>query len=398
MSEKEKPALDEKVEGLKLKKKPGRPKKLIAKEETTKLDFSKKEDKEDIKKEEDAIQIGETTEVPVGEQSGDSKEVDQDVRVESSEDDNKEEKKEDLKSPLLEVDELDKKEFKETKKDLIKEDNELPENVGKLVSFMKETGGSLEDYVRLNADYSNISEDALLKEYYKNTKPHLDEEEINFILEDSFYFDDEVEDERAVKKKQLARKEEIAKAKSFLQEVKDKYYDEIKLRKSNENPEMSKAVDFFNRYNKEQETNKLKAEDFRKRTNDHFNKDEFKGFDFDLGDKKFKYGVANVEGLGSEQGDLNNFLRKFLDEKGQISNLKDYHKALYAATNADTIAKHFYDQGVADGTKNLIAKSKNIDTSPRPTGGSDVFINGLKVKAISGVDSSKLKIKRKLNN
>ena len=393
MSEKEKPVVDEKVEGLKVKKKPGRPRKLTAKEETTKVDISKKEEKEEIKKEkEDAIQIGETKEVPVGESPRDSKKVDEQVRVESDKDDVE---KEEIKSPISKVDKIDYKE-----KEVIKTEpkQELPENVNKLVSFMKETGGNLEDYVRLNTDYSNASEEALLKEYYKNTKPHLNEEEINFVLEDSFYFDDEVEDERTIKKKQLARKEEIAKAKSFLQEVKDKYYDEIKLRKSNENPEMSKAVDFFNRYNKEQETNKLKAEDFRKRTNDHFNKDEFKGFDFDLGDKKFKYGVANVEGLGSEQGDLNNFLRKFLDEKGQISNLKDYHKALYAATNADTIAKHFYDQGVADGTKNLIAKSKNIDTSPRPTGGSDVFINGLKVKAISGVDSSKLKIKRKLNN
>jgi len=393
MKEKETPVVDEKVEGLKVKKKPGRPRKLIAKEDTTKLDLSKKEQKEDIKKEEeDAIQIGETKEVPVGESPKDSEKVDEQVRVESDKDDIK---KEEINSPISEVDKTDYKE-----KEVIKPEpkQELPENVNKLVSFMKETGGSLEDYVRLNADYSNVSDEVLLKEYYKNTKPHLDEEEINFVLEDNFYFDDEVEDERTIKKKQLARKEEIAKAKSFLQEVKDKYYDEIKLKKRNENPEMSKAVEFFNRYNKEQELNKEKAENFRKRTTDHFNKEEFKGFDFDLGDKRFKYGVSNVENLGSEQGDLNNFLRKFLDEKGQISNLKDYHKALYAASNVDTIAKHFYDQGVADGTKDLIAKSKNIDKSPRPTGGNDVFINGLKVKAISGVDSSKLKIKRKLNN
>ena len=399
MSKKEEPIVDEKVEGLKVKKKPGRPRKLNKQEETTKIDLTKKEEpkKEEPKKEENAIPESSTEKSVLREERPEVglQEVGSGV-PESNKDDNKQEEKKE-ETPIISEIVEEKTEKVETKQPepVV---NQLPENVNKLVSFMKETGGSLEDYVRLNADYSSISEDALLKEYYKKTKPHLDDEEINFVLEDNFYFDDEVEDERTVKKKQLARKEEIAKAKSFLQEVKDKYYDEIKLKKRNENPEMSKAVDFFNRYNKEQEVNKLKAEDFRKRTSDHFSEEKFKGFDFDLGDKKFKYGVNNAEGLGSEQGDLNNFLRKFLDEKGQISNLKDYHKALYTASNADTIAKHFYDQGVADGTKNLIAKSKNIDNSPRPSGGGDVFINGFKVKAISGVDSSKLKIKRKLNN
>ena len=392
MKEKEKPIVDDKVEGLKVKKKPGRPRKLVSQNETTKIDLSKKEE---TKKEQDAVQERKTEEISMGETSGDSEKMDKEIRVESNKDDNKQEEKEEIKSPISEIDKIETNKKEEIKEEPVKD--ELPENVNKLVSFMKETGGTLEEYVRLNADYSKVNDEVLLKEYYKKTKPHLDEEEINFVLEDNFYFDDEVEDERTIKKKQLARKEEIAKAKSFLEETKAKYYDEIKLKKRNENPEMTKAMDFFNRYNKEQEFNQQKAQDFRERTKNHFKSEDFKGFDFELGDKRFKYGVKDAESLGKEQGDLNNFLRKFLDEKGQISNLKDYHKALYAATNVDTIAKHFYDQGKADGTKELIAKSKNIDKSPRPEGGGDVFINGLKVKAISGVDSSKLKIKRKFN-
>jgi hypothetical protein len=196
-------------------------------------------------------------------------------------------------------------------------------------------------------------------------------------------------------KRNLRSKKKLQ-AKSFLEETKSKYYDEIKLRPG-ATQEQQKAMDFFNRYNEEQQRTKTISERFQKRTSDLFNDNEFKGFKFDVGEKSFRYGVNN-EKVSQDQSNLDNFLRRFLDKDGQISDVQAYHKALYTASNADTIAKHFYEQGVADGTKDLISKSKNIDNTPRPSASGDIFINGLKVKAITGSDSSKLKIKRKITN
>ncbi|MBB18623.1 MAG: hypothetical protein CMP20_04015 [Rickettsiales bacterium] len=392
MSEKEKPETNPKVEGLKVKKKPGRPRKLVEKSKVTKVDLN---NNQEPKTEENAVQERETKEVLMGESSADSKKVDEQVRVESNKDDTKQEE-EKVESPLSQVDN-EKEEPKVEKTTPVVETPKLPENVEKLVSFMEETGGNLEDYVRLNRDYSNINDDVLLVEYYKNTKPHLEVDEINFLLEDQFYFDDEVEDEKAIKKKQLARKEEIAKAKNFLEETKSKYYDEIKLRPGI-TQDQQKAMDFFNRYNTEQEKAKQKSDAFQEKTRNYFKKDEFKGFQFDLGDKKFRYGIKDTEKTSTEQSSIQNFLGKFLQEDGTIGNMEDYHKALYMANNPDTVAKHFYDQGVADATKNIVAQSKNISSEPRSSDPGDVFVNGFKVRAITGADSSKLKIQRKLKN
>ena len=258
---------------------------------------------------------------------------------------------------------------------------------------MKETGGTLEDYVKLNKDYTNLHNEDLLVEYYLQTKPHLNHEEINFLLDDQFAWDEEVDEERAVKKKKLALKEEIAKAKNFLESSKKKYYDEIKLRPG-VTQEQQKAMDFFNRHNKEQEARKQDHEKFKNITNKFFS-DDFKGFDFNLGEKKFKYKINNSSDVANSQSDLNNFIGKFLDKNGQINDLEGYHKALYAARNADSIAKHFYEQGKTDAIKNVTAKSKNITNEVRSSPTGDIYLNGLKVKAISGVDSSRLKIKSK---
>ena len=272
---------------------------------------------------------------------------------------------------------------------------ELPENIEKLVSFMKETGGTLEDYVRLNSDYSNVNEEVLLREYYKKTKPHLDAEDINIILED-FSYDEELDDERDIRKVKIALKEEVAKAKSFLEQTKSKYYDEIKLRPG-VTQEQQKAVDFFNRYNENQAAAEKRHGDFLNRTKQMFNND-FKGFDFNVGEKKFRYSVKNPSEVAEVQSDISNFIGKFLDKDGNVSDHVGYHKALYAARNADTMAQHFYEQGKADAIKEVAAKSKNITTEPRQTSAGNVFVNGLQVKAISGLDSSKLKIKTKKFN
>ena len=261
---------------------------------------------------------------------------------------------------------------------------------------MKETGGTLEDYVRLNADYSNIDNDTLLREYYKQAKSHLDSNEVNFMIEDNFSFDEEVDEEREVRKKKLAYKEEVAKARKHLDGLKSQYYEEIKLRPGT-TQDQQKAMEFFNRYNEEQNTAQQQHEDFKSITKDYFS-DDFKGFDIKVGEKKFRYGVKNPSEVATKQSDISNTIKKFLDDKGNISDVKGYHKAMYAAENVDKIAQHFYEQGQSDATKDIIAKSKNIAEDVRVSPNSDVFVGGLKVKAISGLDSSKLKIKtRKFN-
>ena len=276
------------------------------------------------------------------------------------------------------------------------ETQKLPENIEKLVKFMEETGGTVEDYARLNADYSKIDGNMLLHEYYKQAKPHLNMEERNFMIEDSFTYDEEVDEERDIKKKKLAYKEEIAKARNFLEGLKTKYYDEIKLRPG-VTQEQKKATDFFNRYNEEQKAREVNHERFVSNTKNLLN-EQFKGFDFKLGEKKFRYGIKDPSSVAQKQSDISNFIKTFLNDKGEITDTTGYHKALYAATNADTIANHFYEQGKTDAIKDQLAKSKNISTEPRKTASGEIFVGGLKVKAISGLDSSKLRIKKKTFN
>ena len=277
------------------------------------------------------------------------------------------------------------------------EAQKLPENIDKLIKFMKDTGGDVNDYARLNADYTNVDSESLLHEYYKTAKPHLNAEERGFIIEDSFHFDEELDEAREIRKKKLAYKEEVAKAKNYLEGLKVKYYDEIKLRPG-VTQDQQKATDFFNRFNEEKKAGDARHVEFIAKTKSLLNND-FKGFDFKVGEKKFRYGIKDPSSVADNQGDISNFIKTFLNDKGEIGDHKGYHKALYAAKNADTIAQHFYEQGKTDAIKSNVAKSKNIVTEPRKTSDGEVFIDGFKVKAISGLDSSKLSIKkRKFNN
>ena len=375
---------------VKLKK----PKQLTKSDEPIKIDLSKP------KTETDAIQVGKTEKVAVEEQAGDSPKVDERVPEPSPVSEIKEEEvkpiEEKIEEEIQEIGEkIEQKVIAPTPEE-VREVAKLPENIEKVVNFMKETGGTLEDYVRLNADYSNVDNDTLLREYYKQAKSHLDSSEINFMIEDNFSYDEEVDEEREIRKKKLAYKEEVAKAKGHLEGLKSQYYEEIKLRPGT-TQDQQKAMDFFNRYNEEQNTAQQQHEDFKLNTNKYFS-DDFKGFDIDLGEKKFRYGVKNPNEVATKQSNITNTIKKFLDDKGNVKDVKGYHKAMYAADNIDSIAKHFYEQGKSDATKNLIAKSKNITDDVRSTSPSDNFVNGLQVKSISGLDSSKLKIKtRKFN-
>ena len=375
---------------FKIKKKP---KKLTKTDEPAKIDMSKKAEEKPVENKIDLSKSEEVkTETPVEEVKKET-EVKEVEKVEA-----KEEPKTDL-PPLEELTvqkeekqvEKVQKELKEAKRDEKVLGKKLPENIEKLVSFMEETGGSVEDYVRINADYSSVDDNTLLREYYKNTKPHLNQEEINFIMEDNFSYDEEVDEERDIRKKKLAYKEEIAEARNFLEDMKDKYYAEIKNRPNTSN-EQQKAMDFFNRYNEDLAQAQEVSKAFNERTNNFFN-NEFKGFEFNVGDKRYNYRVNDIDTTLNKQSDINNFLNDFIEE-GEIKDLKKYHKALFAARNADTIASHFYEQGKADATKDIMSKSNNVNNEPRKVSNGEVFVNGWKVKAISGINSSKLKIKK----
>jgi hypothetical protein len=272
----------------------------------------------------------------------------------------------------------------------------LPENIQKVVEFMNETGGSLEDYVKLNQDYSSLNENQLLREYYENTRPHLDKEDIDFLMEDKFSYDEEVDDEREVRRKKISQREELAKAKNHLDGLKSKYYKEIKSG-SKLAPEQQKAVDFFNRYTKENEEATRVAEKqtevFLNKTSNVFG-DDFKGFDYQVGDKKYRFKVKDTNSVKENQSDINNFVKKFLNEKNEMSDAKGYHKGLFTAMNADSIANHFYEQGKADAMKDSMAKSKNVQMGARGVHQEVKTANGFTVRSVdSGSADSKLRIK-----
>jgi len=278
----------------------------------------------------------------------------------------------------------------------------LPENIQKLVDFMEETGGDLQDYVNLNRDVSKMDNSDILDEYYRVKKSHLTAEERNFLLEDKFGIDEDVDDDKTIRSKKIALKEQVAEAKAYLDGQKSKYYEEIKAG-SKLTQEQQEAIDFFNRYNKDSKEQKKLSEASKKtflnKTENLFN-DKFKGFEYNVGDKKFRFNVKDINKVKTSQSDINNFVNKFVGEdKSTIEDAKGYHKSLFTAMNADAIAKHFYEQGKADAVKTRVAKDKNINLEPRKTHG-ETNVDGFKFKVL-GQSSSDIKnrsFKIKKNN
>ena len=367
---------------------------------TIKLDYTK-----------DAVQEQSTDEVPVrdesevseGVQEQNVEETDAEPTGESTDENvqDVEETKEN-ESVLVEITDEEAEEvaedLQEEVQDAIEEAKEtgveLPENIQKVVDFMNETGGTLEDYVKLNTDYASLNENALLREYYQNTNPNLDNEDINFLMEDKFSYDEDVDDEREIRRKKVARKQALSDAKNHLEGLKNKYYTEIKAG-SRLNSDQQKAVDFFNRYTKESEDAAKKVEYFNKETNKVFT-DKFEGFDYNVGEKKYRFKVKDANKIKESQGDINNFIKKFLNEKGVMSDAKGYHKSLFTAMNPDQVAQHFYEQGKADALKDSITKSKNVDMNPRGTHEKFTAANGVTYRVLNpGESSSKLRVKLK---
>ena len=352
-----------------------------------KVDLTKKPDQ-------DAVQEQSTDEVPVRDEPEVSEKVVEKVQdQEEPTGESQEEKTIEL------VNEQSVEEKTETTEQKVEEkipepQVQLPPGVDKLVNFLQETGGSMEDYVRLNQDFDSYDDSTLISEYYKQTKPHLNMEEINFLLEDKFSYDENEDDPINIKRKKLAYKEEIASARNYLSSQKDKYYEDIKSG-ANASPEVKEALGFYNNYKQEQEELTVRqqklAEHFKNKTNNLFN-DSFKGFDFKVGENKYRFNVKDVQSTKEVQSDILKTFKTFLDKDNMLNDAKGYHKALFAARNADSIASHFYEQGKADAIKQISAEAKNINMDPRRAAQNNET-TGFKVRALSGDDSSKLKVK-----
>ena len=363
-------------------------------------------DKEPNKKEDNAIQERETTKVPVGERTGDSQEVDGEVRVESNQKDNSKEQEVEQttdESPLelvKEETEVEQKEVEEkptalTKEEIVQDTNiELPEGVDKLIKFMEDTGGTVEDYTRLNRDIDKIDNISLVREYYEYTKPHLNKEDVDFLMDKNFAYDKEEDEESDIKAKQLAFKEELFNAKNTFNKVKDQYYNDLKLRKEdNIDPQYTEAFEYYNKQKQQQEARTKFAKDFNNKTNKVFS-DNFKGFDFNVGENKYRFKVENPQKTKKFQSDITNFLNQF-EGDGGAKDVDKYHKALFAAQNADKIANHFYEQGRADAIKDSARKAKNINMDPRSDASSITTKSGDTIRVVSGDSSDKLRIKWK---
>ena len=337
---------------------------------------------------ENAVQEQDTNEVSVRDESGASEEV----REENVEATNEKVAEQSIKQEVSNTVEAANQALEKVEQT----GQALPENIQKLVDFVNETGGSVEDYVKLNRNYDDMDNQTALQEYYKNTKPHLSREEIDFLMEDQFSYDEEVDDEKNIKRKKLALKEQVAEAKAYLDGQKSKYYDEIKATPV-VNDEYQKAMDFFNRYNEEAEQNQRVTEErskyFEEKTNEVFN-DKFEGFEYEVGDQRFRVNVRDAAKIRDVQSDLNNFIESHLDETGKIKNASDYHRSIYTAMNPDVIARHFYEQGQADALKQSVAQSKNIDMAPRSAHG-EVEAGGIKVRALDIDTTPSFKFKKR---
>ena len=368
----------------------------VAEDGTIKLDLGKLN-----KPQEDAVQeqSADDSDAAVGEPEDktDSEEVVEEVR----------DAEEEEVSVLEEVTEEEEvaptvEETKEIVEEAVAESNEtgveLPENIQKVVDFMNETGGSLDDYVKLNTDYSKLNEAQLIREFYETTKPHLDKEDIDILMED-FSYDEELDEPKDIRKAKIAFKEEAAKAKKHLEGLKSKYYENIKAG-SNLTQDQQKAIDFFNRYNKENEEATKMAESQKKifltETENVFN-ENFKGFDYSVGDKKYRFKIKNTEDVKTTQSDINNFVKKFLNDKNQMSDAKGYHKSLFTAMNADAIANHFYEQGKADAVQESMSRTKNVDMDPRRGHEKVTTDNGWTIRAVESdaVSTSSFKVKKR---
>ena len=387
-TKKEGPVADESIGKLKVKEKPEvQPTDNETKDNVTTVKAKMKQEPEDLSKP-TVTKVNldspvEATEVIEPEQEVVEEEPQEQVAVQSED------------TPVLE--EVTNEEIAETVEEAVVESMEtgkdLPENIQKLMHFMEDTGGDLNDYLTLNQDYSELDNHTLLKEYYKSTKPHLSEDEVDFVMEDTFAYDEDMDEDRDVKRKKLAMKEQVAEAKLHLESVKSKYYEDIKSG-SKLTEEQQNAMRFFNEHNERSDANQKMSEIFKSKTESVFN-DKFKGFEYNVGDKKFRFNVKDTNKVKTTQSDINNFIGKFLNKDEAMEDARGYHKGLFTAMNPDQVASHFYEQGKADALKSSIAKSKNVSMDPRQSHVENVNTSGFTVRALNNDNTPDFKFKIK---
>jgi|5B_taG_2_1085324.scaffolds.fasta_scaffold00970_3 hypothetical protein len=277
-----------------------------------------------------------------------------------------------------------------------KQEQSLPEEIAEFMKYQKETGRSFEDYAKLQQDWSKVDETTRLREYYKQTKPHLDIDEIDYLITEEYSYDADIDDEKDIKKKKIAYKEELYKATSHFEGLKEKYKAPLESRDANLPDEYKEAVSFYNEYREQSEKGQKAQEErsriFAEKTNDLFSND-FKGFEFTAGEKKQVYKPNDVVKVKEVQSDINNFFNQHLDENGSVKDINKYHKALYAAQNADAIFKFAYEQGKADATDGIVKETKNIDMDIRQN--TQTESSGIKFRALENDDTFSFKIKKR---
>lgn len=275
---------------------------------------------------------------------------------------------------------------------------ELPEDVAAYLKFKKETGRGFNDFVNANKNYDDLDPNQLLKEYYRQTESELDEEDINYLIEDKFGVDEDLDEESEIKKKSIAKKKELSKAKKFFNDYKEKYSVPLESSTESISEDEKKELDAYQKYIDDaksyQEELVRKAEWFEKKTKELFTND-FKGFDFKINDKELTYSPSDADELLKSQIDVNNFVGKYLDDKGMMKDAKGYHRALSIAMNPDKFAQFFYEQGKSDAVTESAQKSKNINFSGLRQTPEVSKKGGTQVKALSSTSSRGLKIRSK---
>lgn len=271
---------------------------------------------------------------------------------------------------------------------------ELPEDVKAYFEYKKETGRSIDDFVKLQQDYDDMNPDSLLASYYSVTEEGLDSEDIQYLMDDKFGFDEDLDDEKEKKKKQLAKKRELSKAKKYFKEQKEKYKLPLESREA-VSESNKKEIEAYRKYIEDSAAyekdaaNKLQW--FKEETNKVFNKD-FKGFEFVINDKKISYLPGSVEDVKLSQSSIENFIQRYVDDRGLVKNTAQYHRALSMAMNPDKYAKFFYEQGKADAVENISKKTKNINMDIRSTP-QVTTKSGFKVRSLNQDSGRGLKIR-----
>lgn len=279
-----------------------------------------------------------------------------------------------------------------------KESNEeLPEDVSAYFKYKKETGRGINDFVKLQQNYDEMDSDKLLSQYYSQTEEGLDSEDIKDLMEEKFGYDEDLDEPTEIKKIERAKKRELVKAKNFLNEQKDKY--NIPLESSGDGLS-GDQLEKFNSYksyveesNTTREAQKKRYDYFLNKTDEVFN-DEFKGFEFNIGNKSITYKPGDKDELKSKQSNVNNFVNKYMDtESGLMQDAQGYHRAISVAMNIDKFAEFFYNQGMTDTVDNVSKKSKNINMDIRNTP-QNFSKDGLKIRSVGDTSSGKgLKIR-----